>query len=1504
MPDTQQTIAQIQQLVQVLNQLTSASSMAAADIKPLEDALNRLTRAGIGRFGNIAGSFKEFTTALRLAGKQAGLSRRELDQFLRTMRQVQATGRLGFGQARTGPAVAQRGIPSTLGLGGQQGADPTIGQQIEQQRAYFAQVLPGGARAIDTVEKSLGKAGLSMSELTDVTDDSARGIVRWTASIQGQDGITKRAVVTTNRWGQELKSTQRHLRTFGGAIARDIVEVTKWAIAVAIVYAPLRRLTQLMQEAVQIESKLADVQVALGKSTTTLNRVWEESAEVARELGVSAEGVLDGYVLAARATANITNPAERAAATTAVLKDSMLLAKLAGIDQSIAMDTLVGALRQLNLPLTEGTELLDKWVAVSKAANVSLHTLAESFAITSTAAANVGLDIDHLNGVIAAVAEVTTLSATESGNAVRALISGFQRDNSERELSKFGIAVRDVNGELRFFTEVIDDIIERKNLGLISSSELAKLAETIGGGARRGPQVTAVLENYSRVSELAVVSSKASGDAADALDIKMDTLQSSVQNLNNAFTELAKTLGAEGGFLDSARGTVEGLTGLVDLFSTMVGILGKATPAILAMAAALVVLRRSTRIGGLLEANVLGSIVAAPGTRFAGARLGIAQRLRGAGVGATQTFGGLAGRAFGGLGGAVGGAAVGAGLAALGGNFSKGNLDKAGATMGGAAVGAILTGGNPIGALIGGTIVDALFTNIVDKEHDLRGVFSRIFETEFAPDDADETPQQIDRRIQDAEEEITRLIGKTRGVESRLLGQTVLAIAEAALPGEAQGDALLALAEIAAGRETGAQAGAISTFFGLGDLTPEDKARIAELVDEIKAEAFKGFAEEAATEETSAFGLRLLGVSEELGPQAAKIISDQRSFLLQQVSRGEIGVRALTEFLNIGDFEQVASTVFTAMTALGDTTEDYADVAETLIKATEQERSIFVQLSKEIAVLENEYVELTNNLDDYINRLLIAENLEEQRLKGQQLSELFGATAAGQAFGEFEVPSIVDVSGGATEEQIRQAVATTRRLQEERVKALSPDPELREKAEQNWEDIIVQIGDTIESTYTGMFTDLDTGIFADVIKEMGLEAQEADLGILTPDLPSSQAGQLRGNIQFFQDIIKQLRPLEIEEIGIIFSDYVTDILHADNLAVQLAMQTLIDVNEQQLEGIFNIPEGVTAQIPFTGRLFFSDQPIPEAGAGNLLEALGPALDELPGTVEEVGGVAHTDALAQIELLNQMLATGIKSPELAEAIENAIRQLGGEPVEQFTGPDIVEWGEQIGEQISAVISEDVRAFQIENPELKTLPIEQIEEILNRIGEIPTITAPERVDEPVAEPLVVDTSSLEQALSEATTEFGLGGAPSSARATEGEIDFSGIDLGIDTAAFEAFFRDVQAWINQPVDLSNFFQGIGDFFEENFSVQTAEAAGLGGDILVQNPELRTLIGSTTLSNQEVLSALPQSIPVTVNTRIVNPVTVVVDGLIVQKALEERHYEDLASATRRTGAVGYIME
>ena len=1507
----------ISQLARALTELISQSKLGADAVKVLEDALNRLTTASTAKKFSST-DMQKFLQMLEMVGKSAGKTKQDIDKIAEAAHKLQ----LGFkglkfdivgtdqleqrltkaartsGVAKEGIALlrkeikaldergsTQHGTVQLLGrirqdaklteeqykklvavarrwrtelekgqrqqamqqIGTRRGDRTTkgtepeeeqIGQRIAMSKEYYGSVLPGGVRAVNNVEGALRKAGMSLGALNDVTVDSARGTVRWTASMQGMDGITRRAVVTTTKFGQVLKSTQRHLRTFAGGIARDITEVMKWSIAIAIVYAPMRKMTDLMKETIQIEAKLADVQVALSGTTSSLAKVWENTTVIARELGVSVEGVIDGYVLAARATANISDPAQKAAATTAVLRDSMLLAKLAGIDQAIAMDTLVGALRQLNKPLTAGTELVDKWVAVSKAANVSLHTLAESFAITATAAANVGVDMDHLNGIIAAVAEVTTLSATESGNAVRAFISGFQSAQSEKALAKFGIAVKNVNGELRAFTDVLESIIERKDLGLISDQEMAKISEIIGGGARRGAQVNAFLQNYGRVQELAAISSNATGDAAEALAIKMDTLQTAAQNLNNAFSELARSLGTDGGFLDLTRGGIKVLTGLVDILNKVVTVLGKATPAVIAFAVAWRVVKRNMAIQSFLDQGVMGAMMGPAGG------LGFDQRVKGVGklAQATPLTGGTTFRSMlsplgqaGTLGGAVGGAGIGLGMAALSGNLNKENASKAGAQIAGGMLGAFV--GGPIGAMIGSTIAQAFVGELEVSVDEIRRVMSLVESGGFKEvrdvGGLAEKPEALGNRIDELLKEVSsEATGVPRWITDMFSEKAMTMAAVPAFRGaveEAMGAAEGAISDsdlavileqeilrVMAGEErTIGEPGwmardIIQEAMDTSAANPEIRAAAQLLLN-----ATREGMEQESVDLDKAFGLKLLGVSEEFGPLAKSILDKHRQDLLRDVAKGEIGVRALQEFLNIGAFEQVASTIYTALGSVGEATMSYGDVANLLIESTEQERQIFGQLAGEIETLTNEYAELeaaTVGYKDAGTRLELQRLADQLNMTTDALEEYLNVAAQGKAYQDFEVPQVVGVAEDATPEQIRTIVANTRRLQQEKVEAMSADPNLQEKAKESWADAIFQIGEIVDSNWTQIFTDLDPSILANQIKEAGLQAQQAAMSFMQIDIPAAQLSQFRGNIQYYQDLLEPtgyLDTQELEDIVLLTNDNQVDAITTYGVLTNLALQDLISVNEQQLEGIFNIPEGVTAQIPVTGKLYFSDQPIPTAGGGNMLKALGPPLDKLATETGDAADTAHDDALTTIDVLNLMLAQGQGSPEFLDRIEALITELGGEPAER-------------GEMVEPVTAE-ASGWQ---------------------GLLDAIWEKSEADRLKEEQLVARS-----------------------------LDYS---VNPELKQSDAFIQDAVDDIKTLLST--------DYYA--------------------NPELKQHHTFTGLSTEDVLAALPQSIPVTINTRIVNPISVFVDSFLVQQALEDRQYDELQEATRRTGAVGFIME
>lgn len=1271
---TEKLTTQQRDIRKLSNALKELGVSAETGYFPLIDLFKRLHSEGISRFAPVKDTFEGVAKLIKTMGTAAGYSQEQIEFLINTMARLGQQGRIRFRGGKEGipyvdPDFDLPPTPPPVMVDYNEPVQAlTVGQRLQQDPGAFSNILgQNSARAIATVNEQLRQMGMSLRHVHDVQSDASRGIVRWSARMEQGEGVTKRAVITTDRFGGALKSSQRHLRTFAGSIARDIREVFKWSIAIAIVYAPLRRLTELSQEAVEVQSKLADVQISLAGTSIGLEKVWSTSTEVARQLGVSVGGVVDGYVLAARATSDIVNPTERAQVTTALLRDSMILARLAGIEQAQALDTLVGALRQLNIPLDQGGELLDKWVAVSRNANVSLETLAESFAITATAAENAGLDIDRLNGIIAAVAEATTLSATESGNAVRALISGFQSDRAEKELTKLGVAVRNTSGEFRSFVDIFDDITQIRDLGLMTPQEMSRLANAIGGGYRRGAQFNAVFNSSARIMEIAAVSADASGDAMEALAIKTETLQTTLTNLDNAFTELARTLGNEGGFLDLAADGIKTLTLFVDVLDAIVEVLGSATPSLVAFTTALLALR-TTRAQAFLDSSLLQTF----GKRGIGG--GVNRALLGTfGRGAITTpIGQGLGSFFGAGGGAVGGAAIGLGASILGGGLGIGDaikgdaaqLSKSGATIAGAILGTLATGGSPVGGIIGSSIAQAITSGLIDEEASIYGAFYRAISSALNDAMDDEVPDQ-----DDLNRELFNILGRMN------VGAFAAARNDTLEPTTEQiEDALLEAAQYAAGRselEAGPELLARLIFGQAGgrySLPPEQQARIAEILDAVQKEVEDRVTSENIAEEGTPFGSVVQGIFRQFRGVGTQRIGVERQDILQQVARGQAGPRVLADFAaSIELFETQAAQAYGAIDTLIGNTLEYVDVVEVLINSSVQEKAQFTQLVSEIDDLYNEYQRL---IDAGEGMITVQNTRNKLTAKQIQLEELLSATLAGISYREYELPSILGVSPEATRQQLQEAVEEARVLSENMLDTLDLDDAERQKVIDGWGELALQ---NVE-TYGIVMQEIE-GVNQDalnkILEQNKLAAKEvSQIPIQLPDITSTQFQQALPRLPFYNQLVSSIRPLDEEKLGFIFRDNVTDVIHADQLAIQLLLRDIKELNEDQLEGIFNIPDGVVAAIPFTGQLFFSTSPIGEGGG---FAGLVPPINDVRDSVDTQTGILHQD-LQELKALRleEFLTGGTPSTDAVKEqnllLQKRIEDVAADPFEALLGRD--------------------------------------------------------------------------------------------------------------------------------------------------------------------------------------------------------------------------------------------
>lgn len=1057
-------------------------------------------------------------------------------------------------------------------------------------------------------------------------------------SMQAGNRTFREAQFVVDKYGNILTSTQKQFRTFVDAIRRNIVEMIKWSAATLVVWGSIRKISDLLRIAIDNETQLASIGIVLGKSQGALARVFENAAEAAYLTGENLGGVLEGYAQAYRAAGNVANETERAAVAQNLLINSLILSRLSALNQSEAMDTLIGALRQSGLALDQGGTLLDSWVRVSRYASVSIDTLAESFAIVAGAANSAGVDMHKLNGIVATLAEATTLSATEAGNAVRAFISGFSSDQAVKELGKFGIAVVDSTNQTRGFLEILTEISNLYQTGLISDDQLRAIARAIGGqGARREAQVVTVIKNLGRANEIAAISAEANGDAMQALSIQLETVQTSLNRLSNAFQVLARTIGAEGGVLSVVQLILSVFEKLVLVTADLTRGLGELTPALAGVAAVLFLTTQNTRIGFLANlsnyftrANFGGSIyareylgAAALSTTTGGFLGNIAGRLAGPGIAGRGTLGGQIGAA-----------------AFLGYSLFQDIKNQDWSGVGGSIAGGIagfLVGG-PVGSILGTAIGETLANVIFNYKPKFENFFQDVFKT------ATEETAPVTERL--TSEEITNKVFETFGRQRGLFGGII--------PGGAGIGQYVAKVDTAFYNfmyEAQRRLGRYGPGAPRASITPEqyalasikDESTRRELLRLIRApEARRGF---AAAPEVSTIVREQSELAREYYDILDEIINKEKERYTSAALAGKITDRDLKNALDLlpnlssilTKYEVSFGEAFRELNSgVSSTADTFSAFANLVINSSPEQIEALNAIAYEIATISN-LIETAQRIgQDYVvvrpddpttleeNEALIYNIADAQELLNDKIKE--GALYATNLFSSYKrglvtLPSIVtlDIQSADLQKVMERAL----QLQGEYISKTFEEGLNQgltiEDITSTFEPIMIRAGKEGGYVYAEGFMSQFLSAAVDQLRESGeLLAPPGPLGLRTFDIPSTQFPAVLARYQqlvsTIQAQVPEWKPDE-ETFAALFTDYIAMPITADLTLLNIAMQELIDVNKKQLDGIYNLPTDASFYVPFTGyQLGFVNR---GGGGGGLAGALAAAKEAADTATEKI-----------------------------------------------------------------------------------------------------------------------------------------------------------------------------------------------------------------------------------------------------------------------------------------------
>lgn len=274
-------------------------------------------------------------------------------------------------------------------------------------------------------------------------------LVRQLNQVQAQHG-TFNMTLNTKGFRQPLGRITGDLGEFQNALDASIARTLAFGAAVGVVNGVANAFKTMVSSAIDVEKKLADINVILNESQKGLADFSNKLFEVAKNTGQSFDAVSDAAVELARQGLGAEETLKR-------INDAMILTRLSGMDAAKSVETLTAAVNGFGQSAITTTQLVNKLATVDAAFAVSTEDLANALSRAGSSAQAAKVDLNQLLAAVTSVQQQTARGGAVIGNAFKSIFTRLQRSGVREALEEIGVATTDAAGNIRGALSILKD---------------------------------------------------------------------------------------------------------------------------------------------------------------------------------------------------------------------------------------------------------------------------------------------------------------------------------------------------------------------------------------------------------------------------------------------------------------------------------------------------------------------------------------------------------------------------------------------------------------------------------------------------------------------------------------------------------------------------------------------------------------------------------------------------------------------------------------------------------------------------------------------------------------------------------------------------------------------------------------------------------------------------------------------------------------------------------------
>lgn len=341
----------------------------------------------------------------------------------------------------------------------------------------------------------------------------------------------------TRGFNRPLGSISADLKEFDKSLDASNARVLAFAASAGILYQVVGGFKAVIKSAVEVEKALTDINVVLNLNQSSLKSFSSSLFDIQKITG-------QGFSEVAKAATELARQGLGAEETLKRTRDALILTRLTGLDAAESVQDLTAAINSFKNETLDSTKIINTLATVDASFAVSSKDLAEAIKRVGSTADDAGVSFNQLIALVTSAQQTTARGGSVIGNAFKTIFTRIERPEVLEQLSKLGIAVRDLGGQTVPAIKILEDLASR--LDTLSSVQRSQVQELLGGVFQIN-QLKAVLSDLSKeYSTYGQALKTASGATDNAIRRNEELNKTTVALFNETaanFTKFAGTIG-------------------------------------------------------------------------------------------------------------------------------------------------------------------------------------------------------------------------------------------------------------------------------------------------------------------------------------------------------------------------------------------------------------------------------------------------------------------------------------------------------------------------------------------------------------------------------------------------------------------------------------------------------------------------------------------------------------------------------------------------------------------------------------------------------------------------------------------------------------------------------------------------------------------------------------------------------------------------------------------------